>query len=75
MDINIESENKFLLLNNYWILKNSSLLNPGAGVYYQPGETPKVIFDVNNLSNINIQAFYRIITYKRNVSDFIADQR
>ncbi len=66
-EITIEGGGKFLTLKNYWILgKNQEKLHPGAGVYYQPGETPQIIFDVSNDSNSTITAYPQIITYKRN---------
>ncbi|MCD6412372.1 hypothetical protein J7K91_01685 [bacterium] len=66
-EIAVESEGKFLILKNYWILgKNQEKFHPGGGVYYQPGETPKIIFDVSNQTSFTITAYPKIITYKRN---------
>jgi hypothetical protein len=69
--IQVGGEGKFLTLENNWILKGSEKLHPGAGVGYQPGEIPQVIFDVSNQSNFTISAFYKIITYKRNVGEVL----
>jgi hypothetical protein len=71
--IQVGGEGKFLTLENNWILKGSEKLHPGAGVGYQPGEIPQVIFDVSNQSNFTISAFYKIITYKRNVGQIISE--
>jgi hypothetical protein len=69
--IQIGGEGKFLTLENNWILKGGEKLSPGGGVGYQPGEIPQVIFDVSNQSNFTISAFYKIITYKRNVGEVL----
>jgi hypothetical protein len=71
--IQVGGEGKFLTLENNWILKGGEKLNPGGGVGYQPGEIPQVIFDVSNQSNFTISAFYKIITYKRNVGQIISE--
>jgi len=72
--ISIGGENKFLLLDNYWIVKDNQILSPGGGVDYQPGETPQVRFDVTNVSNFTISAFPKIITYKRNVGEEVVQE-
>jgi hypothetical protein len=71
--IQVGGEGKFLTLENNWILKGGEKLSPGGGVGYQPGEIPQVIFDVSNQSNFTISAFYKIITYKRNVGEVLND--
>ncbi|MDI6883500.1 MAG: hypothetical protein QMC93_03545 [Patescibacteria group bacterium] len=69
--IEIGGEGKFLTLDNYWIVKDSQDLSPGGGVYYQPGEIPEIRFDVTNNSGFTIIAFSKVITYKRNVGQFL----
>ena len=65
-DISVAGNGDFLVLNNYWIIKNKAKLFPGAGAYYQKGENPKISFSINNKSASKIVAYPKIITYKRN---------
>ena len=72
--IEIGGEGKFLLLDNHWFIKNGQSLAPGGGLEYQPGEIPRVSFDVINNSNFTIVGFPKITTYKRNVGEEILYQ-
>jgi len=74
-DIIIGGEDKFLILNNYWIVKDGVDLSPGAGVDYQPNEIPQISFDVTNNSSFTITAFPKITTYKRNVGQFLQEDK
>lgn len=73
--ISISSENKFLILDNYWILKDGESLSPGGGITYLAGEVPTVSFDIKNNSNFSISAFIQITTNKRNVDQVIANEK
>ena len=65
--ITIQTQGKFLFLNNFWFLvEGKQKYPPGVGFYCKPGETPHIIFDVSNDSNSTITAYPQIITYKRN---------
>jgi len=63
--VNIGGEGEFLVLENYWILKNGEKLAPGGGVDFNPNEIPQVIFDVKNETPFNLAGFIKITTYKR----------
>lgn len=65
--INIGGEGEFLIIDNYWILKDEEKLPASGGVYYEEGEIPNVIFDVTNDSPFTINSFFQPITYKRNI--------
>lgn len=65
--ISIGGEGKFLILDNYWIVKDGEDLSPGGGVNYQPEEVPQIRFDVTNDTNFTLVSFPKIITYKRNI--------
>ena len=65
--ITIQTQGKFLFLNNFWFLvEGKQKYPPGVGFYCKPGETPQIIFDVSNDSDSTIIAYPQIITYKRN---------
>jgi len=69
--ITIGGENKFLTLENYWIVKDGVKLSPGGGVDYKSEEIPQIIFDINNGSNFTVVVFPKIITYKRSQGQFL----
>jgi len=71
--ITIGGEDKFLILENYWIIKDGKKLSPGGGVDYEAGDIPQIIFSVSNDSNFTITAFPKIITYKRNEGQFLLE--
>lgn len=71
--INIGGNGSFLILDNAWIIKDNKQMAAGGGVYYNPGETVNVRFDINNNSGFTISAFPRIVTYLRNPGMKIAD--
>ena len=73
--ITIGGEDKFLTLDNYWIVKDDVPLSPGGGVDYQPSEIPKIIFDVINNSSFTITAFPKITTYKRNIGQLLQEDK
>jgi hypothetical protein len=63
--VNIGGEGEFLVLENYWILKNGEKLAPGGGVDFNPNETPQIIFDAKNKTSFNLAGFIKVTTYKR----------
>lgn len=65
-DIVISRGSEFLAVNNQWIVKDGKNLDPGGGVYYQPGEIVDVVFDVANNSNAAVTAYYKVTNYIRN---------
>ena len=65
--ITIGGEGNFLILDNYWIIKDGEELSPGGGVDYKPGEIPQIRFNITNNSNFTITGFPKVVTYKRNV--------
>ena len=73
--ITIGGENKFLTLENYWIIKDGVKLSSGGGVDYKPEEIPQIIFDVSNNSNFTVIAFPKIITYKRSQGQFLQEEK
>ena len=73
--ITIGGEDKFLTLENYWLVKDGVRLSPGGGVDYKSGEIPQIIFDINNSSSFTVTAFPKIITYKRSQGQFLQENR
>ena len=71
----IGGENKFLVLENYWLIKDEVKLHPGGGVNYQVNDIPQIVFDVNNDSDFTITAFPKIITYKRSQGQFLQEDK
>jgi len=65
--LNIGGEGEFLVLDNYWIIKDEENLSPGGGVDYQPGEIPQISFDITNNTDFTILAFPEVTTFRRNV--------
>jgi len=65
--ITIQTQGKFLFLDNFWFLaEGKQKYPPGVGFYCKPGDTPQIIFDVSNQTSFTITAYPKIITYKRN---------
>lgn len=62
----------FLELSGGRIVKDGQELSVGAGVYYNPGETVNIKFDINNEANSTAIFFVKAITYKRNPGADIA---
>jgi len=74
-DIIIGGEGKFLDLDNYWIIEDGEELPAGMGVNYDSGEIPQVSFEVSNNSQSIIDAYYKIITYERNVGQILQEDK
>ena len=72
--VSIGGENKFLTLENTWLLKGGKEFSAGGGVNYGPGEKGQAVFDVANGSNFTIGAFPRMTTYKRDAGGEILSQ-
>jgi hypothetical protein len=72
--IHIGGRTRFLNLENIFIVKEEKEFPVGKEEIYQPGVIPKIHFDVLNSSNFSIQAFYKIITYRRSAENQIIDQ-
>lgn len=74
-EIDIRTKGRFLILDNQWIIKDGENQAVGGGVNYEPGERPRVTFDVENKSSVTISSYFKIITYKRNVGGEILNEK
>ncbi len=67
--IEVGGDGKFVFLDDYWLVKDNQNLSPGGGVDYYANETPQVVFKIENQTDFSINAYPKIITYKRNLND------
>jgi hypothetical protein len=67
--INVKGNDNFLLLNNGRVTVAGEDFPPSQGVYYKPGESPEISFNVTNLSKNQITAFSKTTINKWNISN------
>jgi len=69
VDITVRSDDRFLTLENHFILKDGRKLSPGGTAILDLGETAQASFDVSNKSSFQISASPRVYFYYYNVSE------
>ena len=68
-DITVQSDDKFLNLENHFLLKNGEKLSPLGTAVYDAGQLPKITFDISNNSSFQISASPRIALYYYNITE------
>lgn len=68
-DITVQSDNKFLTLENHFFLENDQKLLPKGEAVYDASQAPQVILDISNNSSFQISASPRMTFYYYDVTE------